>query len=752
MRASQEQLEIISQFENKNIIVDAVAGSGKTTTILFIAQKYPENILLLTYNKRLKMETRNKKNLLNINNLEVHSYHSYCNNYYSRCWNDFDMLKIINTRVPSKNKKTYKYLILDEAQDITPLYYELVLRIRNPDLKICLLGDKKQTIFDFNHADNRFLLFGNILFNNNFTWLNTKLSTSFRLTHQTAEFINNIVLGEPRIQTIKQGTKPRYIITDSFGYKTNFPFREVLYYLTQKKFNPENIFILAPSVRSKSSPIRQLANKLSDAGYKIYVPNSDEEKLDDDLLKKKIVFSTFHQVKGLERPVVIVFNFDSSYFRFYKKYSDRQVCPNELYVALTRSQQYLSIIHHHNNNYLPFLDLDKLKLYTEFIQDSQLKIRDFKETDPDYRPLRVSDMELARHLPLNIVLETSKYFEIKPINNRDNLIAITGKSKQGDIYESVYDINSKAISAYYELISKNTMTIFEYAKKKIQKKSDSLYNIPYSFTDGIPNKITPPEINLENINLTNLSIPELLYISNEYVSLITGFNFKLNQIKSYNWLTPQNLNLFINRLKNNIPADSKYEIPLEIQIDPESEIRLIGHINCVHQNNIYEIRSVDNLTDSHYLLLAIHAYLYESHILELYQTIKLNIQNYNYKIGDQIGFLNNSEKLTGNISAIFNNGNFKIDSNSKNYKISRAQIISNSFQNSEKPKYNYYIYNIATNELCQLNSDYPKLKSLIIFLIEYKFSNKTKKTDEEFIKNMMEIYDLYCPALPTPSV
>ena len=42
-----------------------------------------------------------------------------------------------------------------------------------------------------------------------------------------------------------------------------------------------------------------------------------EEKISEYDFKGKIVFSTFHQVKGLEREVVFVFSFDESYYKFY---------------------------------------------------------------------------------------------------------------------------------------------------------------------------------------------------------------------------------------------------------------------------------------------------------------------------------------------------------------------------------------------------------------------------------------------------
>ena len=59
---SDEQLSVIEGLsQNNNIIVDSVAGSGKTTCNLHIAKSFPLlNILLLTYNAKLKLETREK--------------------------------------------------------------------------------------------------------------------------------------------------------------------------------------------------------------------------------------------------------------------------------------------------------------------------------------------------------------------------------------------------------------------------------------------------------------------------------------------------------------------------------------------------------------------------------------------------------------------------------------------------------------------------------------------------------------------
>jgi hypothetical protein len=55
-----------------------------------------------------------------------------------------------------------------------------------------------------------------------------------------------------------------------------------------------DVFVLSPSLRSDKQPVRCLANVMTHAEIPIYVPTSDEEKLDLDKIAGKVVFSTFH--------------------------------------------------------------------------------------------------------------------------------------------------------------------------------------------------------------------------------------------------------------------------------------------------------------------------------------------------------------------------------------------------------------------------------------------------------------------------
>ena len=96
-KISDEQANILINLEQNNVVVDSVAGSGKTTTNLYIAKKFKnDRILLLTYNAKLKIETRERAKLENIENLEVHSYHSFAVKYYNhKCHTDTGIRNVI---------------------------------------------------------------------------------------------------------------------------------------------------------------------------------------------------------------------------------------------------------------------------------------------------------------------------------------------------------------------------------------------------------------------------------------------------------------------------------------------------------------------------------------------------------------------------------------------------------------------------------------------------------------------------------
>lgn len=679
---SEEQKIIIKNLKDHNIVVDAVAGAGKTTVSLLLASEYPDkNILLLTYNKKLKEETREKIIKYNIKNMEIHSYHSFSVKYYFReSFTDKGIKEFLKKHIEPKSKFNYDIIIIDEAQDISNLYYQLICKIYddnvNKKARLCILGDKFQSIYAFNDADPRFIMLANEIFNfNKDPWLSTTLSTSFRITNSIALFINKCLLNSDRLKANKNGDKIRYLICDAFDKN---PYDEVMHYLNNGYKN-DDIFILAPSVKSEQSPIRQLANKLSTKGIKIYVPNSDEEKIDEDILRGKICFSSFHQVKGLERKVVIVYNFDDSYFAYFKRNADNLICPNEIYVACTRALEHLTVIHHYENNYLPFLNRYKLEECCK-INKCQ-KLEPYKKGNKNQIDTNVTD--LVRHISVDVIEKSLSYIDIKEINPIEEVINIDIKTQQGDFYEAVSEINGIAIPSYFELKKTGKMTIF--SEECMNYKPVNERNNKYMFISNDDYKSDDElDDNFNDIDLKTITPEQLLYIANKWNMYKTKLSFKIDQIEKYDWLNDKQLTKCIERLNKHISNNIVFEKHIITHNKPELLNRkLNGFIDCIDTKTkiIWEFKCVTQLDDTHKLQLAIYMYQFLEYLI-----------------------LNNVSHIND---------------------------------------YRFYLFNILNNNIIEIKSSIIRLREMIKYLINVKYQNVTTISNEKFKEKCDNIREIY---------
>jgi hypothetical protein len=743
---SVEQQNIINLLKQQNnVIVESVAGSGKTTTNLYIAKSFPElNILLLTYNAKLKIESRERIISNDIKNIETHSYHSFCVKYYNnKAYTDIEIIDIVTNNSKIKKIINYDIIILDELQDISPLYYKLICKIFKDNkvkAKICILGDRYQTIYDFKGADSRYIIHASKIFNyNKYEWRNSTLSQSYRITFEMSEFINKCLLKEDRIISHKKSdNKPQYIICDVFDITINNKvFIQLKKYLSLG-YKPNDIFILAPSIKSELTPARKLENliKQNIIDIPIYVPSSDDEKIDSDILKGKLVFSTFHQAKGLERKIVIVYNFDDSYFKFFKKDINPLLCPNEYYVATTRSSEHLILIHHYRNDYFQFINIHNLKIYCDIHHYKELDIGKEKNKDQ----YQTSVTQLINHLSQEVLCHCLSYLKIININKKDTKINIPTKIKNDIGYEDVSNISGTFIPAFYEYKTTGKMTIYDESIEKYEHINKIKKNIDI---------IKPTKTyDLYNIDIKKENIDELLYISNYYCSLRSGYLFKLYQINEYDWITKDNLNLTYNRLSKFISNNAIYEYKAGCspnKFHPELLNRtLTGYIDCIDNNKIYEFKCVDKLESEHYLQLAIYMYLYETMIKDEDEDEKdyIKLDKYRDNVNKLILKTNKYNKKPDKYNKKIQKYNEKIQQYNK-----KIEILDEKYNN--KPKINhiiinkYYLYNILSNEMHQILCDYNELVNMIDYLIKIKYLNIKQNNDDEFIENNKDIYNKY---------
>lgn len=698
---SHEQLEIIKHIPYYNVIVDAVAGSGKTTTIMHIGKEYiNKKILVLTYNAKLKLESRDKIQELGLKNMEIHNYHSFCVKYYdSRTHTDGKMCSLLFSSHPVVKEFNYDYVIVDEIQDMTYLYYELVIKILHENKKnpnICLFGDQKQCIFIFKDSDPRFLTMGKQLYTfNDLKWKKLKLSTTFRLTNQMSQFINRCILKSNRLNSIKDGDKVKYVVCDIFGdsyvdKRKSIPYKEVKGYIQQYDYS--DIFILAPSVKSEKSPIRILANLLTDDGIPLYIPISDTEKIDHDLIKGKLVLTTFHQIKGLERKVVLIYNFSDSYYKFFNRDHDGMSCDDVLYVALTRAIEKMVVFHHYNDNYFQFIDIDHVKEETEYIE---------------YRPVNCSNSvcktlkslkvtELISHLPSLFVRDLISMLTIKEVRPSSSPIDIKTKINDGSLYESVSEITGTTIPALYEYHKSKNISIYQNIIKHKELESSERYKKTREKIINYFSKIKKKDFSQKLITRT-------LHMANYYCSVLSGYTYKLNQISHYDWLSIDEVNRCFQRLdsvlenKNVIYericyfGHKKYNSIKEKKTVPEilnkitflldkNKRYLCGSIDCIDGNTIYEFKTVNEIHDEHILQVVVYTFMLSDALIKDYK----NIDNL--------------------------------------------------------PELKCRIYNILTDEMVEINFDYRLFADIVFRLVEQKYCIKTRVEDSIFLDKCQKIY------------
>lgn len=203
---SKEQLAVAEVLlSGDNVKVDAVAGSGKTTTLLHIARQVQDKtILLLTYNARLRHDCKDKKESCGLSNLEVHTYHSMGYKFYSSlCKNDAGLKEVVRKDVKVKRSFAYDMVIIDEAQDMSGLYCEFLHKLLhdncNEEALLAIVGDNRQCIYEFMGADERHLTLAHKgVFATQRKWQELSLRTSYRVTGNMAAFINDVALGFKR--------------------------------------------------------------------------------------------------------------------------------------------------------------------------------------------------------------------------------------------------------------------------------------------------------------------------------------------------------------------------------------------------------------------------------------------------------------------------------------------------------------------------------------------------------------------------
>jgi hypothetical protein len=388
---SAEQLAVVRSIadDGVNVKLESVAGSGKTTLSLHCIMRLRDlrpgsRVLVLTYNSNLKTETRCKVDALGLSaHAEVHSFHSFGTRYWDAgCRTDEaldEMVVALRAGAKLKRDAVFDLVIVDESQDITPLYWDLIVgvsrlcRCEKPPLQFLFIGDPRQSIYEYKGASRLFLSECDTRMPRDISgdrpWRSHSLSTTWRLSEPMTHFVNDVLLGGERILASPDIppdsdliSQPVMMICNMFDISATAAVFDML-----KRWRPDQIMVLAPSVKKgrRRSPLRVLEKRLLDRNVPLSVNDVFEEcSLSDEVLRGKLAFMTFHGCKGAEREAVLVMGgTDEAYPLFFQRDKDAslaEICPNPVYVSMTRAKRELVVLHNVNSGFAPYVDMAAL--------------------------------------------------------------------------------------------------------------------------------------------------------------------------------------------------------------------------------------------------------------------------------------------------------------------------------------------------------------------------------------------------------
>lgn len=573
---SDEQNEILLNFlQGNNIKVEAIAGSGKTTTLLLLARAAKKELniksLILTYNKDLQTEIKTRLRQSNLANYcSVYTYHGYASRIYQTVINTDVLLRKHLVNEPSISTE-YDVILLDEVQDMSPDYYKLVSKIVI-EKRIVLVGDRRQCINEYLGATANYLINYKKYFPSDRPWKELMLKTSYRMTPAIANFVNKNILKD---NLIIGGNIKNENVLPIYNYST-WNISDLIATVVHK-YGPEEVVIMTASTKniSPNSPIGRL---IENDNRTIKFCHRENEPLEGKVMAGKVLISSFNAMKGKEKKCVVVVGFDESYFEYYNKEWSKEniLLPNIIYVAATRAKQALILIQDDKKTPFRTTNRELIKETCQVMGEQDTPIHK-KMSDRKYVVT-----ELTRHRNTTDMIDLLNMIKI-------NIITAPSKTL---MYEKYVEFNTyyEDMTTYYGTLIPMIADFKLNGVKKI-----TLYDMK-----GIPENIVE-KFNMLNVNKYKTLKEWMQHVVLQHV-MISGHYFYAEQILNYDWVDENFINEASDRIVSII---SKGEFNYGVARD-----NLSGEIDYITDTEIWEFKCSLSLNEEYYIQCAAYIALY----------------------------------------------------------------------------------------------------------------------------------------------
>ncbi len=345
----------LGNIELRELSIDEILGSSKKKNLFNTLANTIATAITLGKNKRLNPEDLyaldSDKTIVN---LIIPAFEAYQN--YLKSFNRIDFTDMLNHAtdlvIDNKFRHVFRYVIIDEYQDISSSQYQLLKALRDQsDYSLFAVGDDWQSIYRFAGSDIGYII------NFDDYWGDSEISrieTTYRFSQRLSDISSDFIMQNPnqirkRLQSGKNTDK--YVIGHINGYTEknamhfmaervrNLPRNSTVFFLGRYQFDIDLL---------RDDFILEYDNQTGVNKVKL------EGRAD-----LKMSFYTVHKSKGLQAEYVFIINNKNTYMGFPSKVQNPDIIEHLLermddfpdseerrlfYVALTRARRKLFIV------------------------------------------------------------------------------------------------------------------------------------------------------------------------------------------------------------------------------------------------------------------------------------------------------------------------------------------------------------------------------------------------------------------------
>lgn len=364
VKLTSEQEKVVYEDANKNMLVIACAGSGKSSTMLCRIKHLIESgvsdsaIIMMTFTRDAANDMRDK--LFNIMGykpkIKVGTIDSiakyYTENQIVSSGNQMKHVSEYSHHFLEYLRKCgprffegFKYIFVDEFQDINDTQYQIIKCFTDNGIKLFAVGDDAQNIYTFRGSSVEYILNFSTLFKDSCI---LKLSKNFRSTPEIVNLANASIeknsnqipkkMSSAKIDD-RPKKKPR-INYFSYVNLQNLHVVSLIEAYLASGVSEEKIAILSPTNQN----LFMIEELLTKKNIK-HVLLDGKADVRCRIKPNHVCLSTIHKSKGLEWDIVILTNMSDDIIPKMKNEKAEEEDRRLFYVAITRARHELHILY-----------------------------------------------------------------------------------------------------------------------------------------------------------------------------------------------------------------------------------------------------------------------------------------------------------------------------------------------------------------------------------------------------------------------